>query len=397
MLRRFLPVLFLVFAAVWGLRVSPLSAQSPAPQTYSLTSVSMLTEASMFTGRAANLKIYRNGSKELVDLTLPPAQTGSQGVHMSYLFDFQAHKAYTLDVNTNACSWMNYVSARAPVNYDPLTGSDAVLAELANQSPQVLGTQVINGISAKVEEVAIPGQGQVKLWIAEKGNFIVKWKGVGLDGKSQTQLEVKQLSFTKPSDALFAPPSNCGTQTQGEWSDTGVNAHAEVPVEAQGSGSANLATNQTQGEASVQTSGTAISQTAANPAPTGTVSRGVQPAQASGRVTEVRLRLVPDSYAGPCPGYVQLVGDITTNGPGTVWYRFLAGAVSHSPEGTVSFSAAGTKTVTLEGTFRASPRVPHASLIAVMEDQEGKHGPQNLSSGPVDYNITCTGQASPPN
>jgi hypothetical protein len=89
------------------------------------------------------------------------------------------------------------------------------------------------------------------------------------------------------------------------------------------------------------------------------------------------------------------VGDITTNGPGTVWYQFLAGAVSHSPEGTVSFSSAGTQTVTIDGTFRMTPRVPHASLIAIMEDQEGKHGPQNVSSGPVDYNITCTGQAPP--
>jgi hypothetical protein len=68
-----------------------------------------------------------------------------------------------------------------------------------------------------------------------------------------------------------------------------------------------------------------------------------------GKVTAVRLHFVPDSYAGPCPGHVQLVGDITTDGPGTVWYHFLAGAVSHSPEGTVSFSAAGTKTVTVEG------------------------------------------------
>jgi len=81
--------------------------------------------------------------------------------------------------------------------------------------------------------------------------------------------------------------------------------------------------------------------------------------------------------------------------PGTVWYRFLAGAVSHSPEGTVSFSEAGTKTVTTEGTIRATPRVPEAAMLAIMEDQQGNHGPLTLSSGDVDYNITCTGQATP--
>jgi len=115
------------------------------------------------------------------------------------------------------------------------------------------------------------------------------------------------------------------------------------------------------------------------------------------RVTEVRMHLVPESYSGPCPGHVQLVGEITADGPGTVWYRFLAGAVSHSPEGTVTFDAAGTKTVTIDGAFRTAPRVPHASLLAIMEDEAGNHGPRNVSSGPVNYNITCTGQAPPGN
>ena len=119
---------------------------------------------------------------------------------------------------------------------------------------------------------------------------------------------------------------------------------------------------------------------------------GATSPQASSRVTQVRLHLVPDHYAGPCPGHVQLVADITTNGPGTVWYRFLAGAVSRSPEGPVSFDAAGTQTVTIDGAFRMTPRVPTASVIAIMEDEAGKHGPLTVSSGHVNYNITCTGQ-----
>lgn len=112
---------------------------------------------------------------------------------------------------------------------------------------------------------------------------------------------------------------------------------------------------------------------------------------AASGVTAVRLRMVPAKNTGPCPGRVQLVGEISTDGPGTVWYQFLAGAVSNSPEGTLSFSEAGTKTVTLEGRFREVPQVPHASLIAIMQDAEGRHGPQNETSGPVDYNITCGG------
>jgi hypothetical protein len=90
-----------------------------------------------------------------------------------------------------------------------------------------------------------------------------------------------------------------------------------------------------------------------------------------------------------------LVAEITTNGPGTVWYRFLAGAVSNSPEGTVRFDGAGTQTVTTDGTIRLTPRVTAASFIAIMEDAQGQHGPLNVSSGLVNYNITCTGQAAP--
>lgn len=139
------------------------------------------------------------------------------------------------------------------------------------------------------------------------------------------------------------------------------------------------------------------SQSNPRPAPARSAGLGATEPNAPSRVTEVRLHLVPDHYAGPCPGHVQLVGEITTNGPGTVWYRFLAGAVSHSPEGTVTFSEAGTKTVAVEGTFRATPRVPSAALLAIMEDQAGNHGPLTLSSGPADYNIVCTGQAPPAN
>ena len=74
-----------------------------------------------------------------------------------------------------------------------------------------------------------------------------------------------------------------------------------------------------------------------------------------------------------------------------VWYRFLAGAVyKNGPaEGTVRFSAAGTKTVTLEGTIRVTPAVGQTSLIAAMEDEQGNHGPQTVTSGPVNYNRTC--------
>ena len=391
---RYIRLIFLGLFLVCGFIVARLPGQSPAPQTYSLTAVSRMTEASMFSGRESNLKIYRNGSKELVDVMLAGQEGNSKGVHTLSLFDVQARKVYIQDVVNNKCSWMRYVSADMP-SYDPMTAS-AASADIAKQNPKVVGRESVNGIPAKIEEInGPPEQGKSRLWIAESGNFLVKVEMIPPDGKAVTLLEVKQVSFAKPADSFFVPPPSCDTQTQGEMSSTGFSAHAEENVEVHGAGSVDLKTGQTHGEATLVTPGPSGPQSSTKPAPAGMAGMGATDAQGSARVTEVRMHLVPDSYAGPCPGHVQLVGDITTNGPGTVWYKFLAGAVSHSPEGTVVFSAAGTQTVTVEGTFSTAPRVPHASLIAIMEDQAGNHGAQNLSSGPVNYNITCAGQAPP--
>jgi hypothetical protein len=39
--------------------------------------------------------------------------------------------------------------------------------------------------------------------------------------------------------------------------------------------------------------------------------------------------------------------------------------------------------------------VPNTSFLASMKDKDGNHGPLNVSSGPVKYNVTCAGQSPP--
>ena len=83
------------------------------------------------------------------------------------------------------------------------------------------------------------------------------------------------------------------------------------------------------------------------------------------KVTAVRLRVEPASYSGPCPSRVKLVGEITTDGAGTVRYEFLAGAVRKSGPalGKITFSKAGTQTVTLDAEYIRTPAVPNCSLL----------------------------------
>ncbi len=388
---RYVRRIFLVLIFLSAVTVPRLGGQSPQPQTYSVSAVGMGTVESMFTGKESTLKIYRNGPKELIDVSIAPWEANAKGVHTINLFDLQAHKVYMRNVTHSTCSWMRYVSADMP-NYDPIAASAS--PDFGKLTPNATGTEIVNGIPARIAEISgPPEQPKARIWIAEKGKFIVKMEMTPPNGKPLRMLEVKQVSFAPPPDSYFVTPSNCDTQAQGEMTNTGFSSHAEAQEEAKGTGSADLKTNETHGEVTVQTSGMGGPQ--GNPPPARNRNLGATVPNASSRVTDVRLHLVPDHYAGPCPSHVQLVAEITTNGPGTVWYRFLAGAVSHSPEGTVSFRGAGTQTVTIDGTIRMTPRVPEASLIAIMEDAQGNHGPLNLSSGPVNYNITCTGQAAP--
>ena len=222
----------------------------------------------MFTGQPSTVKIYRSDSKELVELTIAPWSANPKGVHMSYLFDFAAHKAYTRDLDHNACSWMKYVSADAPTTYDPITGSAQAMPKLAKAiggTLKVLGTETLNGIPAKIEGISSPGAPDLfKGWVAEKGDFMLKFVGPAPGtGTPETTFEVKQLSFARPPASVFAAPTGC-SETQGEWSDTGLNASASETV--------------TVGTPSSQPSGAAsapsASPQAATPAPANLVTNG---------------------------------------------------------------------------------------------------------------------------
>ena len=178
---------------------------------------------------------------------------------------------------------MRYVSAEMP-NDDPIAASAS--PDFVKLTSNATGTEIVNGIPAGIAEVSgPPGQPKARVWIAEKGKFIVKMEMTPPDGKPIKMLEVKQVSFTQPLDSYFVTPSNCDTQAQGEMTNTGFSAHAEGHVEAEGTGSVNLKTNETHGEATVRTSGMAGSQV--NPPPPRSPRIGATSPNATSRVTDV--------------------------------------------------------------------------------------------------------------
>jgi len=283
-----------------------LQAQSPAPNAYTVTQVTRMTEASMFSGQESTLTVSRSGSQELVELTIAPWPANPKGVRFRYLFDFQAHKAYSLDMVENACSWMNYVSARAPVSYDPITAFDAeARAEMAKAKQHPVGTEVVSGIPAVIVETDSP-DGKFRTWIAQKGDFPVKMTLQPKGGAASTMMEVKQVDFSPPAASLFVPPQNCATQTQGEWSDSGVSAHAEAKIEAQASASLDAGTGTTQAQVGAKTTPVPPSAGAAKAAGTNVgelVENGVAPSENS---CTVLFRVVRAETMAPVTSGVEI-------------------------------------------------------------------------------------------
>ena len=331
-------------AAVLGWMLAAiLAGAQPLPDTYSVVATGEM-------GGPLSIKIDRNGSKELIEW-----RNQSGDMHMRQLYDFQAHRLYNLDLAAKRCSIQEYVSAYAPVNFDPIGGADDLRKEMAKDPPKILRTEAVNGMKTRVAEAVFP-EGKMTYWFDEKHGFTVKQTVTPKGKPERVVFEIRQITYAPSPASLFTPPADC-TPGGGVTSATGGHAEAQV-------------------EATVQQ----------------THDLGSAPPAARGNVTAVRLRLVPERFSGACPSPVQLVADITTDGPGTVWYEFLAGAVRKKGpgEGRVKFGAAGTQTVKLDAEYVRTPGVPRLSMIAAMEDENGKHGPQTVSSGPAYYNATCT-------
>lgn len=147
------------------------------------------------------------------------------------------------------------------------------------------------------------------------------------DGKAQTILEVKQFSLTTPPASTFAIPEGCqGVQTEAS-------------------------------------------------------------SKPSTNVTAVKLQSIPN-YKGPCPAHIRMVGTITADGPGTVFYQFGGGSMD--PGQTLVFSAAGTKTVTHTMAFQ--PKYGNdmgvgAILAATGADASGGHGLAMQASSNADLKL----------
>jgi hypothetical protein len=276
------------------------------------------------------VKVSRDGFKEVVDQFAPPGPGRPKEFHNHIVYDFQAHKVYSKIVSDPSlpCGVQDYNNPIAPPELDVISGASAIIKELTEGNAQL--KQVGTETLNGIPAKVMEVTGKAKVWIAQDGGFPVRVVSIEPDGKATTIIEVKELSFAKPPAAVFTPPTGCAQ---------------------------------------------AASATIGKP---------------TTHVTALTLQKI-GNYTGPCPAHIKMVGTITTDGPGTVFYQFGAGKMD--PGETVTFSAAGTKTVTHVMTFQpeyGNQMGGSAILEAIGVDAAGKHGIPTQSSNNSDFNITCT-------
>src|SRR5579863_7190920 len=126
----------------WGL--SNLQAQEPTPETYSFTE----DPAFPIMGPAV-AKISRDGSKEVVDQTMPIIPGRDKEYRGHLLYDFKAHTLYTQVLSDPGmpCGLQEYKDPTAPKEFDVISGAADVMKELSgpNNHAKQVGTETLNG------------------------------------------------------------------------------------------------------------------------------------------------------------------------------------------------------------------------------------------------------------
>ena len=364
---------------VCGLFAVTTGAQAPAPQVPAPQAYTLSAEITQ-DGQKILVTIYRDGAKERVEM----APGGVPGKLVS-IYDFEAHKVYWIMTGPMpSCSAGRYLSSRAPIGEDPVTGSAQVLANLPKGSQRkFVRREDVNGIPARLEEIAAPARPAAadavqlsRLWISEPDGIIVKMEGASRGGRPSTLLEVKRFAAEKPQAALFVPPADCQAGNA-EMDDSGLmRGHAEAEISAKASGEVNLADRT--GQSSVAASSRQGKTQTQSPV---------------AAVTAVALQVRELQAPGPCGRKLQATATVSVDGPATVWYRFYTTASGlqfyGGALGTITIKAAGSANLAKDVTFPAS-KDGEIRFEAAVQEPGGRRGTATISNVAT-FRVVCGG------
>ena len=192
-MRRVIPGLIALSGALWAQFGAP-------PTTYSVVQTNALS------GHPIEMKIYRNGSKAILDQSAAAGVLGPKAIHERTLFDLQTHQRVTWDASSGAdrCE-----AATFPDDWgDPFVGSAEVVASLVKQNAKQTGMETLNGAVAKVLEVVVAGN-KARMWVDARSGLLLKYAVTAPGGSTKILVEVHEVSLAPPPAGIFTVAASC--------------------------------------------------------------------------------------------------------------------------------------------------------------------------------------------
>jgi hypothetical protein len=169
---------------------------APEPTAYTVTLINSMM------GSPQIMKVYRLGSKVLIDLSSADKASDPKASHTRSLIDLEKSRSlgWSLPDSSPGCGTSTFSGDWG----DPFTGAD----EITGQGAKQVGTDTIHGLPARVLEATTP-QAHIKAWIDSKYGMVLKAQLGESGGELKTVLEVTEISLAEPPASMFTIPAFC--------------------------------------------------------------------------------------------------------------------------------------------------------------------------------------------
>jgi hypothetical protein len=184
--------------------IALLLASSGGTQAQTAPTAYIITQVNSMMGLPVTMKIYRDGSKALIESS--HASDGGKVAHTRTFYDLAAGTTVSWDAD-NAVSGCGNGKFRGSWG-DPFEDSASMNADFAKDGAKETGSETLLGIATKVFAVSNTS-GVFKAWVDLKTGLLLKLEMAPPSAPKQTMLEVTAYSPTKPSADVLTAPKAC--------------------------------------------------------------------------------------------------------------------------------------------------------------------------------------------
>jgi hypothetical protein len=177
----------------------------------------IVTMAGSPSGSGVTQRIYRDGSKVVVDRFdgPPSANPTAPRIRTLYNIDQQTATTWKLPDSSGGCVSVPFSGDWG----DPF----ANYTSLTSETSRSVGEEPIQGMTATVYETSMGANGVMKAWIESQTGLVFKAELTPPGGAPNRILEVTDVAFRPPATTTFALPANCklaALKTQAEQPQT---------------------------------------------------------------------------------------------------------------------------------------------------------------------------------